>query len=202
MQTSTTIKEIAPALLKAQKSIGAASKDSVNPFFKSKYADLGAVMETCKGPLNENGIIVLQPVGSDDLGVYVETILLHESGEYISDRMRISVKAQNDPQAQGSAITYARRYGLQSMVFIPAEDDDAEKATNHVHVAQSHSHISNGSQPTDLPMCPIHEKPMKQRVAQNGGKYYDHRWQVNGEWQKCNGKQKEEYPQNEFPDEF
>lgn len=128
MNKSETLIKIAPALLKAQEAMGAAKKDASNPFYKSSYADLGAVMEACKKELNDNGILVLQPVGSDEMGVYVETILLHESGEYISDRMRISQKEENNPQAQGSAITYARRYSLQSMVFIPAEDDDAESA--------------------------------------------------------------------------
>jgi hypothetical protein len=128
MNKSESIKEISKALLKAQKEIGSAKKGSTNPFFHSTYADLGSVMEACKEELNNNSIAILQPVGSDELGVYVETILLHESGEFISDKMRISVKEENNPQAQGSAITYARRYSLQSMVFIPAEDDDAETA--------------------------------------------------------------------------
>lgn len=132
MIKSDSISKIAPALLEAQAAMGAAKKDSENPFFKSKYADLGAVMEVCKKELNDNGIVVLQPVGTDEGGVYVETILLHSSGEFISDKMRLAVKQANDPQAQGSAISYARRYSLQSMVFIPAEDDDAEKATRPV----------------------------------------------------------------------
>lgn len=131
MKTSEDIKTIAPALLLAQKKIGSAVKGSTNPFFKSSYADLGAVMEACKDALNENGIVVLQPVGTDEGGVYVETVLLHTSGEYISDKMRITAKSEHNPQDQGSAISYARRYSLQSMVFIPAEDDDGEKATNH-----------------------------------------------------------------------
>lgn len=131
MIKSDSIAKIAPALLAAQKNIGAAKKESTNPFYKSSYADLGAVMQVCKDELNKNGISVLQPVGTDEQGVYVETLLLHESGEFIADKMRIAVKGPNDPQAQGSAITYARRYGLQSMVFIPAEDDDGEKATGH-----------------------------------------------------------------------
>lgn len=132
MNRSESIIKIAPALLNAQKETGVATKDSQNPFFHSTYADLGSVMEACKDALNNNGISVLQPVGMDEQGnTYVETILLHESGEYISDRMRVTIKEVNNPQAQGSAITYARRYGLQSMVFIPAEDDDGEKATNH-----------------------------------------------------------------------
>jgi hypothetical protein len=132
MKTSESIIRIAPALLAAQKEIGSASKDAINPFFKSKYADLGSIMEACKEALNKNGIIVLQPVGTDHMGTTsLETILLHESGEFMSDTMTVTVKQQNDPQAQGSAITYARRYSLQSMMFIPAEDDDAEKSTDH-----------------------------------------------------------------------
>lgn len=127
MITSPTIEKISAAYLMAQKEIGAAVKGSVNPFFHSKYADLGAVMEACKDALNKFGISVLQPV----VGDVVETILLHESGEWLSSTTKIVVKMENDPQAQGSAISYARRYGLQSMVFIPAEDDDAEAATNH-----------------------------------------------------------------------
>lgn len=128
MNKSESISILAASLIKAQKEIGGAKKDAKNPFFHSTYADLGAVMEACKNALNDNGIVVLQPIGSDEIGVYVETVLLHESGEFISDRMRISVKEENNPQAQGSAITYARRYSLQSMVFIPAEDDDGESA--------------------------------------------------------------------------
>lgn len=124
MNHSESIIKITPAYLKAQKETGAAVKDSANPFFKSKYADLGSVMEACKKALNDNGISVLQPVNGDE----VETVLVHESGEWFSSSTKIVCKASNDPQAYGSAITYARRYGLQSMVFIPAEDDDAEGA--------------------------------------------------------------------------
>ncbi|HBP64562.1 MAG TPA: hypothetical protein DD730_09865 [Desulfosporosinus sp.] len=133
MNKSESIIKIAPALLKAQREIGAATKGSTNPFFHSSYADLGAVMEACKDKLNLAGIAVLQPVGTDEVGVYVETLLLHKSGEYISDKMRLSVKEENNPQAQGSAITYARRYSLQSMLFIPAEDDDGEKAMSRLY---------------------------------------------------------------------
>lgn len=131
MKTSESIVKIAPALLAAQKEIGSATKDVVNPFFKSKYADLGSVMEACKDALNKHGITVLQPVAHLSEATTVETILLHESGEFISDTMIVSVKQSNDPQAQGSAITYARRYSLQSMMFIPAEDDDGESATRN-----------------------------------------------------------------------
>ena len=129
MNVSDSIKSISAALSKAQKEIGVAHKGANNPFFKSKYADLGAVMEACKDALNKNGICVLQPVTSEGLFTYVETVLLHETGEWISSIMRVSCKNPDNPQEMGSAVTYARRYSLQSIMFIPAEDDDGEKAT-------------------------------------------------------------------------
>ena len=125
MKTSETIVKIATALLKAQKATGAAKKGASNPFYKSKYADLGSVMQACKEHLNENGITVLQPIMNN----VVETILVHESGEWMSSETPIVCAVQNDPQKLGSSISYARRYGLQSMVFIPAEDDDGNTAS-------------------------------------------------------------------------
>lgn len=124
MKTSESIVKITTALLKSQKVMGAAKKEATNPYFHSTYADLGSVMSVCKELLNENGILILQPV----VGLTVETILVHESGEWMSSETPIVCKEQNNPQALGSAITYARRYGLQSMLFIPAEDDDANSA--------------------------------------------------------------------------
>lgn len=136
MNTSTSIVEIAKALNKAQSKMGGAVKGASNPYFKSKYADLNSVIEACKEHLNAEGISVIQPVASDENGDYVETILIHTSGEHISSRMRIKVQKENDMQAYGSAISYARRYGLQSMVFIPSsEDDDGEKSLNRTNSA-------------------------------------------------------------------
>jgi hypothetical protein len=128
MKSSNSVASIAPALLKAQKLMGAAKKGAANPFFKSKYADLGAVLEACKELLNENGITILQPHTSSERGKFVVTTLLHESGEWIESETEIVYSKEKDPQAQGSAISYARRYGLQSLVSLPAEDDDGEKA--------------------------------------------------------------------------
>lgn len=144
MNSSNTIVEISKALNKAQSKMGGAVKGASNPYFKSKYADLNSVIEACKEHLNAEGISVIQPVASDENGDYVETILIHTSGEHISSRMRIKVQKENDMQAYGSAISYARRYGLQSMVFIPSsEDDDGEKSINRqqapVAAKQSHS---------------------------------------------------------------
>ena len=134
MKTSDSITEITPAFLKAQKAMEAAKKGEKNPFFKSSYADLSSVLQACKGPLNDNGISILQPhvtefnpVNGEEIH-YVETTLIHESGEYYSSRTKLEVAKKNDPQQLGSAITYARRYGLQSLISLPAEDDDGEKA--------------------------------------------------------------------------
>jgi len=131
MKTSESIVKIAPAFLRAQKKIGAAKKEASNPFFKSKYADLGSVMEACKEALNENEISVLQPTVSNENGTFVETYLMHSSGEFFMSTMRVTAKSENNPQDQGSAVTYARRYALQSMLFIPAEDDDGNKAAGN-----------------------------------------------------------------------
>lgn len=134
MNTSESIKTIMPLLLKAQKEIGAVKKDAVNPFYKSNYADLNSVIEACKDILNEKGIFVMQPVGHDEQGDYVETFLMHESGEFVSSQMRLV--STTDAQKQGSAITYARRYALQSLLFMQSVDDDGNEASKPVVVPQ------------------------------------------------------------------
>jgi hypothetical protein len=121
------IEKIAPALHKAQGQIKAALKDSTNPHFRSKYADLSSVIEAVKPAPSERDHL-LQGVHDAVDGVAVETMLLHTSGEWISSVMRIPAVKQ-DAQGYGSAITYGRRYGLQSMCGVPAEDDDGNAAT-------------------------------------------------------------------------
>lgn len=126
-------KEIIKALLAAQKEMGNAVKDSNNPFFKSKYADLNAIREACMPVLNKHGIVVLQPTTFCEGRNYVKTILLHESGESIEGLTEIVYSKANDAQAQGSGITYARRYGLQSLVNVGAEDDDGNGASTQTN---------------------------------------------------------------------
>lgn len=128
MNRSDSIKEIAGALHKAQKSIKAALKDSTNPHFKSKYADLSSVIDAVKQPLLDAGIVFTQGVHDAEGGVAIETMLLHTSGEWISSTLRIPATKQ-DAQGYGSAITYGRRYGLQAICGVPAEDDDGNAAT-------------------------------------------------------------------------
>ena len=115
------------ALAKAQTEMGKALKTAVNPHLRSKYADLGAVMDACFEALHNNGFAIFQPCGSDDRGQYVATILAHESGEMLESRVHLII-GKNDMQGLGSAITYARRYGLLGMAGIAPEDDDGEAA--------------------------------------------------------------------------
>lgn len=129
MNKSESINELATALAKAQAQMTSAKKDSSNPFFKSKYADLAAVVEAVKKPLADNGLSYVQTTDTDDgTAVLVETMLMHTSGQWISGRLRMPVAKPNDPQALGSVITYARRYGLQAMTGVPADDDDGNAA--------------------------------------------------------------------------
>lgn len=123
------MKLIAKALLQAQKEMGNAVKDSKNPFFKSTYADLNSIREACMPALNNNGIVVLQPTTFIEGKNFIKTVLLHESGETIEALTEIVYSKQNDAQSQGSGITYARRYGLQSLVNVGAEDDDGNSAS-------------------------------------------------------------------------
>lgn len=122
------MKSIATALASAQINMGKALKQANNPHFRSKYADLGSVMDACLPALNDHGIAVIQPTGEDETGRYVETILIHgESGELLSCRVPLIV-SKNDMQGYGSAVTYARRYGLMAMAGIAPEDDDGNAA--------------------------------------------------------------------------
>lgn len=129
------MKNLAQALLKAQKSMVGAVKDSKNPFFKSNYADLGSVIDACMPLLHDNGILIVQPMVVLDGKQYVETRLIHvESGETISGYTLIVTKNENDAQLCGAGQTYARRFGLQSLVVLKSLDDDGNTAAGKVAV--------------------------------------------------------------------
>jgi hypothetical protein len=125
---SVALEKLFAALSKAQSAMAGAAKDSLNPHFKSKYADLASCWEACRKPLTDNQLTILQPVKADGPSVTVTTILAHSSGQWMSESLTMTAGA-NTPQAIGSAITYGRRYGLCAMVGIAPEDDDGEGAT-------------------------------------------------------------------------
>ena len=126
---------IAQALAAAQMEMGPALKDSLNPHFKSKYADLAAVMAACMPALNKHGIAVVQPMeyvqlSSGETIRVVETQFIHEGGEQIRCPVELLI-GKPDMQGLGSAITYARRYGLMQLAGIAPEDDDGNAAANN-----------------------------------------------------------------------
>ena len=128
MQHSESLAKLGPAIVKAQAEMQGAKKGANNPFFKSRYADLGAVMEATKEPLHNQGLSIMQfPIANAGM-CGVSTILMHSSGEWISEDCLLACTKQ-DPQAYGSAITYARRYGWQAVCGIPSEDDDGNSAS-------------------------------------------------------------------------
>lgn len=123
------LEKLAAALAKAQGQMGAATKDATNPHFGSRYASFAAIWEACRAPLAENGIAVVQQVSCAPGGVTVVTTLIHSSGQHIGSACWLPV-AQNTPQAYGSAITYAKRYGLSALVGVVADDDDDGNAAS------------------------------------------------------------------------
>ena len=129
MQRSETITQIATALAKAQSQIQQPAKgESVNTGkYRYTYADLASVWEALRVPLTSNGLSVVQSPSSDGNTVIVETVLCHESGEWLSNELMMTV-GRTDPQGIGSAITYARRYSLMALCGVAPDDDDGKAA--------------------------------------------------------------------------
>jgi hypothetical protein len=122
------MKEIATALVKAQKAFGPALKTSTNPHFRSKYVALSGCIEAVIDSLNNAGIALVQRTSEDSTGVTVETVFIHESGEILECGKLHVPAGKQDPQGYGSALTYARRYSLMAACGIAPEDDDGDAA--------------------------------------------------------------------------
>ena len=131
------MKNLATALVKAQKAFGPALKSSTNPHFKSRYADLAACVEAVVDSLNNNGIALIQQNQPSPDGVIVETIFLHESGESLNCGQLFVPANKHDAQGFGSALTYARRYSLMAACGIAPEDDDGNTASRRPQVNES-----------------------------------------------------------------
>lgn len=130
MERSSEINEIGKAIMKAKSQMAPLIKDSDNPFHQSRYASLNTLMDVCEKPLNDNGVLIVQsPQPSDGNTLNLETTLWHvESGQWIASTLTMPLQ-KVDPQGMGSAITYARRYALQAMLGLYAEDDDGNAAS-------------------------------------------------------------------------
>ena len=123
MTKSDTITALAKALAKFHSTAPAIHKNAVNPHFKNNFADLGGILAAIRGPLADVGLSVLQLVGEGTL----TTVLLHESGEFIESTAPLIV-SKNDMQGLGSAVSYQRRYSLQGVLSLSAQDDDGNAA--------------------------------------------------------------------------
>ena len=130
MNQSDSITNLAIALSIVQGKLTYAVKDSNNPFFKSKYADLESVWDSCRNLLSENGLAVMQFPGEYyDGTMHLTTILTHKSGEWIGQDMSVPV-TKPDAQGAGSALTYMRRYALAAVVGVVQADDDGNAASS------------------------------------------------------------------------
>lgn len=129
---SESIDKIVPALLKAQEKIHHATKDSKNPHFNSKFASLESVIDATKGPLGEQGIVVIQQPQNS----WLVTTLAHTSGQWFKSYTALLLDKQT-AQSQGSSISYARRYALAAMTNITQVDDDGHLASNKPQAPQT-----------------------------------------------------------------
>lgn len=137
IETSQEIDQISPALIKAQGQIKTVTLNKVNPHFRSKYADLSAIREACREPLAANDLAVIQAPATTDGKVTLTTMLLHTSGQWIKSCLELKPERAETPQAVGSAITYARRYTLASLLGIVADEDDDGNAASFARTRQA-----------------------------------------------------------------
>lgn len=148
MATVAKQETLASALASAFAEIEGATKDKMNPHFKSKYADLSSVIDAIKPALVKHHLFFVQATHETQGGVCVETIVHHESGDCMSFG-KLFVPAKNDAQGFGSALTYARRYSLMTAFGVPAEDDDGNAAVRPV--ANDRSAAADDPPPADEP---------------------------------------------------
>ena len=128
MQKSDDAKDLMTALAKAQGEFDAIPMDRVNPHFKSKYASLTATQEATRSVLSKNGLALIQSIDIEGDTYYLETMLTHTSGQWLSSKLKLLLDKQN-MQGLGSAVTYAKRYAWQAMLGVVGdEDDDANAA--------------------------------------------------------------------------
>lgn len=170
MKHSESIAALAGALAKAQLQIEPASKNATNPHFRSHYADLASIWDACRGPLNTNGLSIVQFPCDGEVGrIGLCTMIVHSSGEWMSET--ITVKAlKEDPQFLGGVLTYLRRYSLAAVVGVTAtEDDDGNAASTpanaRVNAPAQRPYIPPPVSPPAVNAPPMAHKPVAQPVA-------------------------------------
>ena len=170
MKHSESIAALAGALAKAQLQIEPASKNATNPHFRSHYADLASIWDACRGPLNTNGLSIVQFPCDGDVGrIGLCTMIVHSSGEWMSET--ITVKAlKEDPQFLGGVLTYLRRYSLAAVVGVTATEDDDGNAASTPANARVSAPAPRPYIPPPVSMpavnSPAPSKPVSQPVSQ------------------------------------
>lgn len=145
MNRSETITKLAIALVKFNAEVSSIAKDAKNPFFKSEYVTLDNLIIHTRPILQKNGLVVMQsPLSREDGSIGIQTLLIHESGEYIeSEPIYMKPAKQNDPQAAGSVISYMRRYSYQAILNLnTGEDDDGNNASPMENKQQTKNNLS------------------------------------------------------------
>jgi hypothetical protein len=133
MNQSESIANLTLALSIVQGKLTHAKKDSANPFFKSKYADLESVWDSCRSLLADNGLAIMQFPGQYiDGTMSLTTIISHKSGEWMGQQMSVPV-TKPDSQGCGSCLSYMRRYSLAAVVGVVQSDDDGNAASNKIN---------------------------------------------------------------------
>jgi hypothetical protein len=153
MTQSVEIKELAEALSMAQASMKPAEMNATNPYFKTKYADLGAIVAVAREPLAANGLSFTQLVSSPDGTISVETILMHKSGQWMSTIIALPLQDKGGrtmAQDAGAVLTYLKRYSLAAILGIYAEQDTDgnETKTDKKPEQKQAEHVDNGNVPT------------------------------------------------------
>jgi hypothetical protein len=157
--SSEKITDLAKTMISVQQSLTPALKDGINSYTQSSYATLGSVMEVCRNALLSHGIWMTQyPVSVESGHLGLITKIVHAAtGQWQSSLIEMPLP-KNDPQGYGSAITYARRYGLSALLGITTEDDDAESAMQRGQTAKSEPRNSD-TQTSTPPQKPKPQKP-------------------------------------------
>lgn len=162
MEHSESIKELTKALSKVQGALKPAKRSGHNPFHKSHFVTMSDAIECAQSLLDANGLAVIQTADVVDGQTVLETTLSHNSGEWIRGCLPLII-TKNDPQAQGSAMTYAGRYSYMKIIGIAPEDDDAESAMNRVDTKESahekaqeieNNPVSKAANDAPKPRCP------------------------------------------------
>lgn len=173
MNKSDSIAALAAALANAQGEMENASKNSQNPHFRSKYADLAEIINTVRPVISKHGLSVMQFPSYSDGIVHVETVIAHKSGEWMSEKCSAPAQKQ-DPQGVGSAISYLRRYSLAAVCNLAQEDDDANAASKAPKQSAQAPKVAPkpAPAPTTAPAQPVGHVPATKATLSALASYY------------------------------